>query len=205
MSRGGSDVKEGSQEEEKSVESKVGSEPDVESNLLFERSIGYPFVLLESEPQREPQKPKAASKPTVYPIGYPATLMILSCVMWGMWWVGLVFAASGLTYRYFARCAYWSLLLGYDFSAPEPRKPPDPSVRRAKGPRGKQRMLLLALQVALRIQQNVPSIDLSSSRQLRRVLHKRTFRNGLLNTLRLSSDERACVMNAVEQFPMELI
>ncbi len=180
---------------------------DDSKDPLDDFEIGYPFVCIpisnpESEGVEAPPR-----KPIAYPIGYPAPLMMLSYVMWSMQWVGLVLKAMGNRWAIFARRAYWKELIGYELSPPPPpRKPPDPTVRLQIKTRrnGKVRMMHLALQVALRMANDVPDIAVSSQTMLRKQLRRR-LTGGRLNVTKLTDVEKSQVLRAVENFPDQLL
>ena len=67
--------------------------------------IGHPFILFEVQQPKsdgdddEVKEPHQHGEP---PIGHPSVLMILSCVMWTMWTVGMFLACLGFQWSSFA-------------------------------------------------------------------------------------------------------
>jgi hypothetical protein len=74
---------------------------------------------VESKTAKTKRKPKQY-KPT--PFGQPCVLMIMSAIMWSMWFVGLLLASVGLKWTTFAPASYFWLFSWFKML----RKPPDP-------------------------------------------------------------------------------
>ena len=165
-------------------------------------TIGYPFILIEVQQRNCDEDDDEVKEPRRHeelPIGHPSVLMILSCVMWTMWTVGMFLARLGFQWSSFAARAYWEMFHRKPKSLPPPRKPPDKHQHSKK-----TRMMLVGLQVALRIAVDIPDITLQHDKALRTIIRRNT-KGGRLNTLKLSSAQRERIFEAVNQMPQKLM
>jgi hypothetical protein len=141
--------------------------------------------------------------PRSAPFGYPSALLILSCLMWSMSFIGMMLWYIGFDWTSFASSAYFALLK-WPYTVPLLwfRHPPDKPAFTLRD--RKKKLLLLALLVALRKVQSLAHIAPASETSLHRRVRRATKGHGpsaKLMLTKLQAVDQTSVLNALKSLP----
>ena len=177
------------------------------NSTSFSQMEAY-YARVAEEEARAAALSKRNSRDCPSPFGYPSALLILSCVMWNMSYIGMILKGLGYTWQTFLAATYfrlfhwlWSSLSLFTWFR---RKPAAPNPTKSN----RKKLLLLALLIGVRKVQGLAHIGSVSESRLRRRLRRATRGRGTdakLLMSRLKADDQASVLQALQSLPDTLL
>ena len=183
------------------------------NSATFAQSEAY-YVRLAEEEAHAIKLLNRNSRVHPTPFGYPSPLMILSCLMLSMHFIGLLLKSMGFTWdkfwwTYFALFRQLKWVYPPTWFRKGPDKPSTSTLIPKQTPKQrKKKLLLLALLIGIRKVQALAHVAPTSDSQLHRRIRQATRGRGhnkkLLMT-KLAPDEQACVLQALKALPDTLL